>query len=264
MIIKQKEPFKNGYTSITSLDDKANKTGMDFGILRLAKEGQEINSEAKERAYLLIEGEIILEWGNNKETVRRNSFLDEAPWCLHLAAGERVRIIGLSDGAEIAVTKTYNDRTFASKLYTPEECRIEEFGKGTVVGETSTRIVRTVFDFSNADYANLVVGEVINYPGKWSSYPPHNHPQPEIYFYKLFPEQGFGFSGNGDNVYKVENNDTAIITDEVTHPQVAAPGYAMYYIWVIRNLENNPFDERFVAPEHKWLLDKDAKIWPAK
>jgi len=38
----------------------------------------------------------------------------------------------------------------------------------------------------------------------------------------------------------------------------------MYYIWVIRHLENNPFDERIFVPEHKWLLNKDAKIWPEK
>ena len=132
------------------------------------------------------------------------------------------------------------------------------------MGETSTRICRTVFDFSTAPYANLVVGELINFPGKWSSYPPHYHPQPEIYLYKFDHEQGFGFSEFGEEVYKVRNNDAYIIDKEVTHAQVAAPGYAMYYIWVIRNLENNPFDERIYTPEHKWLLDKNAKIWPDK
>ena len=32
--------------------------------------------------------------------------------------------------------------------------------------ETSTRIVRALFDKTNAPYANLVVGEVIGFPGK--------------------------------------------------------------------------------------------------
>lgn len=264
MIIKQKGSFKTGYTPITSIDEKENNTMMDFGILKLVKDQIEVNSEDKERAYLLIQGEITLEWGNNEKIVRRDSFLDEGPWCLHLPAGETVKITGLSDEAEISVTKTYNERLFNSKLYSPEECRVEEFGKGTVVGETSTRIVRTVFDYSTADYANLVVGEVINFPGKWSSYPPHHHPQPEIYFYKFYPEQGFGYSECGEEVFKVRNNDTAVITNNATHSQVAAPGYAMYYIWVIRNLENNPFDERIFIPEHKWVLEKDAKVWPEK
>lgn len=263
MIIRQKESFKTGYTAITSLDDKENKTLMDFGILILDKGMEEVNSDNKERAYLLMSGEVTLEWGNNKETIRRDSYFDEDPLCLHLPSGESVKITGVSEKSEISVTKTYNDIKFEAKLYTNKDYRVEEFGKGTM-GETSTRICRTVFDFSTAPYANLVVGELINFPGKWSSYPPHYHPQPEIYLYKFDHEQGFGFSEFGEEVYKVRNNDAYIIDKEVTHAQVAAPGYAMYYIWVIRNLENNPFDERIYTPEHKWLLDKNAKIWPDK
>lgn len=263
MIIRQKEPFKTGYNPITSLENIDNKTLMDFGILILESGTEEINLENKERAYLLLSGEITLEWGNNIETIRRDSYFDEAPWCLHLPAGELVKIKAQSDKCEISVTKTYNNYKFDAKLYTDKDCRVEYFGKGTM-GETSTRICRTIFDYSSAPYANLVVGELINYPGKWSSYPPHHHPQPEIYFYKFDHEQGFGFSEFGEEVYKVKSNDVYIIDEEVTHAQVAAPGYAMYYIWVIRNLENNPFGERIYIPEHKWLLDKNAKVWPDK
>jgi 5-deoxy-glucuronate isomerase len=264
LIIKQKEPFGSGYTPITCMDDNEVNAMMDFGILMLSKGESFSCSEEKERAYLLIRGEARLEWSDRKETVRRDSFLEEGPWCLHLPAGESVKITALADDTEISVTMTDNPGVFSPKFYSPQDCRIEEFGKGTAIGETSTRIVRTVFDFSNAPYANLVVGEVVNYPGKWSSYPPHHHPQPEIYFYKFYPEQGFGYSENGEDVYKARNNDTAVITGGKTHSQVAAPGYAMYYIWVIRNLENNPFDERIFIDEHKWLLAKDAKVWPEK
>ena len=56
--------------------------------------------------------------------------------------------------------------------------------------EASTRIVRTIFDLSNATDAKLVLGEVISYPGKWSSYPPHHHPQPEVLSLSLFTRAG--------------------------------------------------------------------------
>lgn len=263
MLIKQKGPFKAGYTSITSVDDKETNTLMDFGVLTLTKGQKETSSEDKERAYLLLKGEVALTWGSNTKTVKRDSYLEEDPWVLHVPAGERVEITGVSEETEISVTKTYNDFKFETKLYSQEECRCEEFGKGTL-GETSTRIVRTVFDYSNAPYANLVIGEVINFPGKWSSYPPHHHPQPEIYFYKFYPEQGFGYSEYGEEVFKARHNDAAVISEELTHSQVAAPGYAMFYVWVIRHLENNPFDKRIFVPEHTWLLNKDAKIWPEK
>ena len=93
--------------------------------------------------------------------------------------GMRITIKAIEE-SEIAVEKTINDKEFEPLLYSPDVCRCEQFGAG-MMGETSTRVVRTVFDAASADYSNMVLGEVINYPGK-------------------------------------------------VHPQVSAPGYAMYYI----------------------------------
>ena len=113
-------------------------------------------------------------------------------------------------------------------------------GAGTM-HETSTRIVRTIFDYTNAPYANLVLGEVIGFPGKWSSYPPHHHPQPEIYYYKNNPENGFGYAEVGETVYKVHNGDTVCIPAGMTHPQCTPPGYALWYLWAIRHLDGCPY-----------------------
>ena len=68
----------------------------------------------------------------------------------------------------------------------------------------------------------------------------------------------------GDDVVKVKNNDTVLILDDVSHPQTAGPGYAMYYVWVIRHLDNDPYIKPVFEPEHLWVTDKNAKIWPDK
>lgn len=261
MRIRQEQPFAYGYNAITTMEEKENNTLMDFGILKLGQGQVEVDSEHKERAFLLIQGEVTLEWEGNKETIKRNSCFDEEPWVLHVPQDVTVKFTGLAE-TEICVTKTTNNTIFPAKLYTNQECASEERGKGTM-RETSTRIVRTVFDHSNASYSNLVVGEVIDYPGKWSSYPPHYHPQPEIYFYKFNPENGYGFCELGEDVVKLKNNDTVKILN-VTHPQATAPGYAMYYIWVIRHLDGNPYITPTFVPEHLWVTDKDAKMWPEK
>jgi 5-deoxy-glucuronate isomerase len=91
---------------------------------------------------------------------------------------------------------------FEPHLFEPKETADEYRGAGTMQ-ETSTRIVRTTFDYSNAPYSNLVIGEVIGFPGKWSSYPPHHHPQPEIYYYKTNPKGGHAFAEVGDDVMKL-------------------------------------------------------------
>jgi 5-deoxy-glucuronate isomerase len=236
---------------------------MDFGILKLRVGEREADQEAKERAYLLIIGEVVFKWLDKEVSANRINCFDQEPWCLHVPTGVDVRISSLSNDTELAVTKTENEKTFEARLYSPDECRSEPRGKGTMK-ETSTRTVRTIFDITNAKNSNLVLGEVIDHPGKWSSYPPHHHPQPEIYFYKFLPQNGFGYAEVGEEVYKVRNNDTVKITEGMTHPQATAPGYAMYYLWVIRHLENNPYVQPTFIQEHLWVTKEDAKIWPDK
>ncbi|MBV4431220.1 5-deoxy-glucuronate isomerase [Clostridium tyrobutyricum] len=262
--IRQSEQFKFGYNSIIKIDEIEDNALVDFGILRLArKQVETFYEDKKEMAFLLIQGEIIFEWEGNKETVKRSNCFDEEPWVLHVPKKIDVKITGLSDTSEINVIKTYNDKIFKSKLYNQEDCKPEIRGKGTM-NECSTRIVRTAFDITNAPYSNLVLGEVINFPGKWSSFPPHYHPQPEIYFYKFMPEGGYGFSQLGENVEIVKQNDTVKILNQRRHPQVTAPGYAMYYIWAIRNLDGNPYTGPIFNKEHQWANNKNAKIWPKR
>ena len=105
---------------------------------------------------------------------------------------------------------------------------------------------------------------MINFPGKWSSYPPHHHPQPEIYYYRFYPQQGFGFGMLGENeVAVVYDGDTTLILDDIVHSQTSAPGYVMYYTWVIKNLKNNPYNQVTFLPQHTWLMDssKEKEIW---
>ncbi|WHH61007.1 5-deoxy-glucuronate isomerase [Petroclostridium sp. X23] len=263
MRIRQQGSFNNGYNAITQMNGKHSDMLMDFGILKLDQEQKMISVDDKERAYLLIKGEVIFEWDEHKVTAKRVSCFDENPWCLHVPQNERVTITSVSEDSEIAVQATNNEKSFPAKLYTPEECMSEQRGQGTMK-ETSTRTVRTIFDKSNTEHANLVLGEVIDHPGKWSSYPPHHHPQPEIYFYKFYPENGFGYAELGEDVVKVRNNDTVTIAEGLTHPQATAPGYAMYYLWVIRHLDSNPYITPTFVEEHTWVMDKEAKIWPDK
>jgi len=36
----------------------------------------------------------------------------------------------------------------------------------------------------------------------------------------------------------------------------------MYYLWVIRHLEGRRYITPTFAPEHGWLMDPKAEIWP--
>jgi len=42
---------------------------------------------------------------------------------------------------------------------------------------------------------------------------------------------------------------------------VTAPGYAMWYLWVIRHLDGNRYVTPYFVDEHRWVMDKDAEFW---
>lgn len=264
--VKHEKPFEYGYNTITREGEQKNDTMMDFGILLIkAGESYECHQE-KERAFLLMGGKVTFQYNTHEKPAERQSLFEENPAVLHVPQSLPVNIMAVTE-AEIAIIRTHNARMFEPKLYEKPDTRDEHRGAGTM-GETSTRIVRTTFDDTNAPHANLVVGEVIDFPGKWSSYPPHHHPQPEIYHYRFFPEQGFGHATVGEDVLKVKHGDTVKIINDLSHPQVAAPGYAMYYIWVIRHLDGNRYGAQsgtpIFEPEHLWVAKEDAIIWPEK
>ena len=255
--------LKKGYNEICSMKDNHPDMLMDIGI-QVMEAGKTITilEADKETAVLLLDGEVTFQWEGQEADAVRRSLFDENPVALHVARGVAISLTAKVN-TELLIQKTTNDRIFPSKLYTQEDVGTEIFGDG-IWENTACRACRTVFDYSNAPYSNMVMGELINYPGRWSSYIPHGHPQPEVYFYRFDRPEGFGAAFLSDKVFKIQNNSAFFIPGGPTHPQVAAPGFAMYYTWMIRHLKDNPWTSRDNDPRYNWLLEKDAKIWPNK
>jgi 5-deoxy-glucuronate isomerase len=260
MLLRHEGPFAQGYEDVVRRDGANADMLMDFGLLNLGPGETWDSGKGDEKALLLVSGRARLSWPGGDGEVSRGSFLDESPTVLHLPDGAGSRLVAGPEGAEFAVMRTSNPLGFASRLHAPADCRSEDRGRGTM-GETSTRIVRTVFDDADAPEAKLVLGEVVAAPGKWSSYPAHHHPQPEIYHYRFAPRQGFGLTAIGEEPHLLRDGDTVLIRPGRTHPQAAAPGYAMWYIWVIRHLDGDRYTRATFAPEHAWVQDAAARIW---
>jgi 5-deoxy-glucuronate isomerase len=261
MRIHRDEPFAPGYNAITEMKGKHAEMMMDFGILKLPKEQHFSDHMRYERIFLLLYGQIDISWEGRSERVYRDSYLDDNLWCLNVPQNIAVKITGVGLDSEVAVIRTENERVFPSVVRSGEAIRNEIRGEGTM-NETGTRIVRTAQDVDLSPESNIMFGEDVHYPGKWAGFPSHHHQQPEIYFYKLQPDNGFGLMKLGNEAVLLEHNDTVKIAPNLVHPQVAAPGYAMYFLWVIRHLENNPYLAPTFEDEHLWAEQPDAKIWP--
>lgn len=256
-----KAPFDKGYNSMVSAVENPEMMGMEFGVLKLAA-GDVLHFDyAQECVYDLISGKITLVWNGEEKTVERSDCFHEGAVLLHVPQNTKVTVRCERD-AEIALARTENKRTFAPRLMLAEDCLCanEERGAGQM-NECSTRMVRTFFDRSNCPETNFFIGEVVHFPGKWSSYPPHQHVEPEMYYYKFLPENGYGFAEYGDNAYKVKNNDLTGMPENITHSQAAAPGYAEYYLWCIRLRDDQNIITTTVK-EYEWVTKPDAKYFP--
>lgn len=255
--------FPFGYTCVVRADEPPAEGdtagGMEFGVLRQPAGDVQREASPLETAWVLLRGAAEIALGGAEFTVRRASLFDEPPTVLHVPRDTSVTIHH-SRETEWAIVRTANDRTFAPRLFQPAELTPEYRGAG-LVQNACLRNVRLIFDRATRPEANLVLGEVVNYPGRWSSYPPHHHDQPEIYHYRFTAPHGYGHAELGDDVVKVRHGDTVLIPPGRDHAQVSAPGYGMYYLWMIRHLPGNPYTGFTFAPEHGWALDAAQQGW---
>ncbi|MCL1951503.1 MAG: 5-deoxy-glucuronate isomerase [Oscillospiraceae bacterium] len=203
-----------------------------------------------EVAVVLIQGHVQM----NGHNARRDSCIDDPGYCLHLCRDSVVEIKAEAD-SEILIQTTPNPRAFPGLIYNPANTRRETFGQGQFEGK-ALRTVTTFFDYETAPYSNMVCGEILIPQGGWSSYPPHEHPQPEVYYYRFGHPAGFGACFIDDNAYVIKDRSFAAIPGGKYHPQVNAPGYPMMYVWMIRHFEGYPWTERNFQPEHQWLLEE--------
>jgi 5-deoxy-glucuronate isomerase len=257
--------FPTGYSEITRAQHTSTvqtaEPEMDFGV-RVMTAGEVVaETHSSETAWVLLHGEAELEFAGRRERVRRQSLFDEAPTALHLGPGTAVTVRALAVGTEWAIVRTVNEHSnFGPTLYRPADLKPEYRGAG-LVQNACLRNVRLIFDYTTRPEANLVLGEVVNYPGRWSSYPPHHHDQPEIYHYRFTHPDGYGHAELGEEVVKVRAYDTTVIPPGLDHAQVSAPGYGMYYLWFIRHLPGNPYTGFTFTAAHQWTLDPAQQGW---
>ena len=250
---------KRGYNEYIRLDEGIGKDAMMDVALLVMEDGDTYSFEEpeKELAALVFDGKCTIEWDDQSYDVDRPNPFDYNPSCLHVCKGTKVKITAHGP-CNIYIPTTLNDKTFPNKMYKPEDTDTWARGnQGELMG-CIKREVRTCFDLDNAPYSNMVMGEVFGQPGKWTSYPPHYHPQPELYYYCFDRPEGFGAGFEGDTPYKVMNGDCLCIRGGNAHQQVTAPGYEMYYVWLIRHLDGDPWDKtRIYVKEYEWLANAD-------
>ena len=254
VLIRNPQGFPEGLTSIIKMDDQA---GMNFSCLRLRQGEHYEIKPSLESVHLLMVGKIIFSFPHQSKIVERTGYFEENPIALHCDAHTKAHLEALTD-CEVLIIETQNNETFEPILFEKNNLlEVHHRGKN-LLEDTSYRIVRTIFDKRNRQKSNLVLGEIITFQGGWSSFPSHHHPQSEIYHYRFSEPQGFAFGENGEEALKIRHYDTYKIASGKTHAHATSPGYALYTLWFIRHLPENPYHVPTFSSEHEWLREESA------
>jgi len=261
MSLKRHYELKEGYTQLFSPGDGLSKN-IDLGIIYLNREeSYESNSNSKEIVLIILGGKCSVRVGDKQfnSIGRRRDVFEGRAFGVYIPP-EHPFEIKKEENCEIAFCGTFSERKdIEAYMVTPEQNNSRIVGKDNWQREVCD-IIGPSFD---SQY--LLIGETINPPGNWSSYPPHKHDvenppveslHEEVYFFKINPPQGFAFQRiytddeSIDEVYTVKNND-AVFLPRGYHPVAAAGGYSVYYLWVLVGKTKTaiPHDD----PQHAWV-----------
>jgi 5-deoxy-glucuronate isomerase len=111
--------------------------------------------------------------------------------------------------------------------------------KFTAGGDATTRDLNIIIG-KNVQAGRLLAGFTRSAPGNWTSWPPHEHTKllEELYVYFDMPEPAFGIQlvytepQKPEFVSLVRDGD-AVLMPAGYHPNVAAPGHSINFIWMM-------------------------------
>ncbi len=250
-----------GFNRILELGDREMAlTG--FGLLVLSTgQRHRVAQPGREFVLVVLGGRCTVRIDGGEEFVgigeRANVFAG-LPYTVYVPADTPFEIEALTE-VEIAVAESPSQRKGKPILIGPDRVKSVALGR-----DNFSRQATIILD-ENVPAEHFFLGEAIVPPGNWGSFPPHRHEfdnppheldMEEIYFFRFNPSQGFGIQSiytdarDVDVAYTVRHNDTIAIPRGY-HPVVNAPGYSMYFLWIMTGVQRGFINHK--DPQHSWI-----------
>ena len=210
---------------------------------------------AEETVLVLQEGKGTFATADQTWTLSRRNVFDDRASAVYVPPGTTLTVTA-ETALEAILVSTPAPAGGRAAAIGPDAVEVNARGKGNYARE-----VHNVF-VTDSHARRIMVGETINPPGNWSSYPPHKHDgkdgEPvleEVYYYRISPPQGFGqqlmYTNDGECTTHTVRDGDAVLLPYGYHPVSAPPGYKVYYLWAMAG------GERKLAlhedPAHTWI-----------
>jgi 5-deoxy-glucuronate isomerase len=253
----------DGLNVVRTADPDAGEL-LDFYLWRAPAAGAtvDVETEGKEFAVIVLTGCVDLVCGSERfdNLGGRASVFSGPATGVFVPPGLGIELTARS-ACEVAICSAQSDAEGAPQVVTPSEVVVRTVGHWNW-----TRDVHNIIATNVPHARKLVVGETFNLPGNWSSFPPHKHTRDdypfevameEVYHYRTNPPGGFGIQClynddlTIDETYTVREGDTVAIP-AAYHPVAAAPGYQVYYLWMLAAYTDRRLKPRD-DPRHAWV-----------
>jgi len=178
---------------------------------------------------------------------------------IYIPPNTEIRVTPGSDGCDFAEVAAPVAGAYPLQYVPYETVKTDSSLHFKTGGPTSQRVVNILIG-KNVKAGRILAGVTFTDPGHWASWPPHEHGAmlEEAYVYIEMPEPGWGIQlvytdpRNPELAVVVREGD-CVVMPAGYHPNVAAPGTSMRFLWIMaahREVEDRQFGVVNVQPEY--------------
>jgi 5-deoxy-glucuronate isomerase len=192
----------------------------------------EIDTDAHETGFLALAGEAAIEVGAERYTLTQYD-------ALYVPRDSKVRISPGSVACDLAEISAPVTGQYPVQYVPFAEVRRDpnlHFAAGASSCERDLNIVIG----KNVQAGRILAGVTFSKPGNWTSWPPHEHAAilEEAYLYIAMPEPAWGLQlvytdSNEPELVTVVREGDVVVMPEGYHPNVAAPGGCINFLWMM-------------------------------
>jgi 5-deoxy-glucuronate isomerase len=192
----------------------------------------EIETGTHETGFIALAGEATVDLGAERYMLTQYD-------ALYVPRDSRVRIAAGSTGCDLAEISAAVTGSYPVQYVPFAEVQRDSnlhFAAGTPGCERNLNIVIG----KNVQAGRILAGVTFSKPGNWTSWPPHEHAVmlEEAYLYIAMPAPAWGLqlvytdSAEPELVTVVHEGDV-VVMPEGYHPNVAAPGGSINFLWMM-------------------------------
>jgi len=225
---------------------------LNYGRIRLDREESKATFETAGR-----ETTLLLMKGSARIVVNGAAHELDTYDAVYVPRGSHVEVTTNADELDIVECSAEVSGDYPLQIVRYADVEKDPALKFTTGSTNTTRHLNIIIG-KNVQAGRLLLGFTRSAPGNWTSWPPHEHTQllEELYVYFDMPAPAFGIqlvytTPDKPEFASVVHDGDAVLMPAGYHPNVAAPGHSINFIWMMaahKEVEDRKFGVVNVQP----------------